>query len=158
MLPPESSFGNSVVRDIPSGQAPRLQAGMIVWQQAQAGIQVLLIERKSGRGWGIPKGGIDAGENSNEAARREAWEEAGAEGEADTEVIGQMRYTKRGRPQIVELYSMRIQLLASQWPEASHRRRAWFSIEDAITELGRFSGLDQALKNFKRSAPFTLAA
>jgi hypothetical protein len=46
------------------------------------------------------------------------------------------------------LYSVEAQGLASDWPEAQRRRRAWFSIEDAIRELDRFSGLQQVLEAF----------
>ena len=59
-----------------------------------------------------------------------------------------MRYIKRGRDQLVQLYSVEAQGLASDWPEAQRRRRAWFSIEDAIRELDRFSGLQQVLEAF----------
>ena len=75
----ESCHCPALLPDIPVGKGPRHQAGAIVWQRTPMGIQVLLVERSSGKGWGIPKGGIESGERSQDAALREAWEEAGVE-------------------------------------------------------------------------------
>ena len=59
----ESSACPALLPDVPVGKCPRHQAGAIVWQATSLGLQVLLVERSSGRGWGIPKGGIERGES-----------------------------------------------------------------------------------------------
>ena len=71
----ESCHCPAFLPDVPVGKGPRYQAGAIVWQRTPVGVQVLLVERSSGKGWGIPKGGIESGESSQVAALREAWEE-----------------------------------------------------------------------------------
>ena len=154
----ESSACPALLPDVPVGKCPRHQAGAIVWQATSLGLQVLLVERSSGRGWGIPKGGIERGESSTDAALREAWEEAGVEAKPRIQQVGQMRYIKRGRDQLVQLYSVEVQGLSSDWPEAQRRRRAWFSIEDAIREVGRFSGLQQVLEAFEPITDLKLVA
>ena len=110
------------------------------------GVQVLLVERSSGKGWGIPKGGIESGESSQVAALREAWEEAGVKPKSLIQDLGEMRYVKRNRDQVVQLHAVEAQRLFNEWPEALRRRRAWFSLEDAIREVHRSRVLSQPIE------------
>ena len=154
----ESCHCPALLHDIPVGKGPRHQAGAIVWQRTPMGIQVLLVERSSGKGWGIPKGGIESGESSQDAALREAWEEAGVEPKSLIQDLGEMRYVKRNRDQVVHLHAVEAQALLNEWPEASRRRRAWFSLEDAIREVHRFSGLEPALRSLEPATNLKLVA
>ncbi len=154
----ESCHCPALLPDIPVGKGPRHQAGAIVWQRTPTGIQVLLVERSSGKGWGIPKGGIESGESSQVAALREAWEEAGVEPKSLIQDLGEMRYVKRNRDQVVHLHAVEAQTLLKEWPEAFRRRRAWFSLEDAIREVDRFSGLEPALRSFEPATNLKLVA
>ena len=154
----ESCHCPALLPDIPVGKGPRHQAGAIVWQRTPMGIQVLLVERSSGKGWGIPKGGIESGERSQDAALREAWEEAGVEPKSLIQDLGEMRYVKRNRDQVVHLHAVEAQTLLNEWPEAFRRRRAWFSLEDAIREVDRFSGLEQALRSLEPATNLKLVA
>ena len=154
----ESCHCPALLPDIPVGKGPRHQAGAIVWQRTPMGIQVLLVERSSGKGWGIPKGGIESGERSQDAALREAWEEAGVEPKSLIQDLGEMRYVKRNRDQVVHLHAVEAQALLNEWPEASRRRRAWFSLEDAIREVHRFSGLEPALRSLEPATNLKLVA
>mgnify|MGYP005725753959 FL=1 len=47
--------------DVPVGKGPSHQSGAIVWQAGPMGLQILLVERSSVNGWGIPKGSIELG-------------------------------------------------------------------------------------------------
>ena len=154
----ESCHCPALLPDIPVGRGPRHQAGAIVWQRTPMGIQVLLVERSSGKGWGIPKGGIESGERSQDAALREAWEEAGVEPKSLIQDLGEMRYVKRNRDQVVHLHAVEAQALLNEWPEASQRRRAWFALEDAILEVDRFSGLERALRSLQPATNLKLVA
>ena len=154
----ESCHCPALLPDIPVGKGPRHQAGAIVWQRTPMGIQVLLVERSSGKGWGIPKGGIESGESSQVAALREAWEEAGVEPKSPIRDLGEMRYVKRNRDQVVHLHAVEAQALLNEWPEASRRRRAWFALEDAILEVDRFSGLERALRSLQPATNLKLVA
>ena len=154
----ESCHCPALLHDIPVGKGPRHQAGAIVWQRTPIGIQVLLVERSSGKGWGIPKGGIESGERSQDAALREAWEEAGVEPKSLIQDLGEMRYVKRNRDQVVHLHAVEAQALLIEWPEAFRRRRAWFSLEDAIREVHRFSGLEPALRSLEPATNLKLVA
>ena len=154
----ESCHCPGLLPDIPLGKGPRHQAGVIVWQRTPMGIQVLLVERSSGKGWGIPKGGIESGERSQDAALREAWEEAGVEPKSLIHDLGEMRYVKRNRDQVVHLHAVEAQALLNEWPEASRRRRAWFSLEDAIREVDLFSGLEPALRSLDPATNLKLVA
>ena len=154
----ESCHCPALLPDIPVGKGPRHQAGAIVWQRTPMGIQVLLVERSSGKGWGIPKGGIESGESSEVAALREAWEEAGVEPKSLIQDVGEMRYVKRNRDQVVHLHAVEAQALLNEWQEAFRRRRAWFSLEDAIREVHRFSGLEPALRSLEPATNLKLVA
>lgn len=154
----ESCHCPALLPDIPVGKGPRHQAGAIVWQRTPMGIQVLLVERSSGKGWGIPKGGIESGERSQDAALREAWEEAGVEPKSLIQDVGEMRYVKRNRDQVVHLHAVEAQALLNEWPEDFRRRRAWFSLEDAIREVHRFSGLEPALRSLEPATNLKLVA
>ena len=154
----ESCHCPALLPDIPVGKGPRHQAGAIVWQRTPMGIQVLLVERSSGEGWGIPKGGIESGESSQDAALREAWEEAGVEPKSLLRDLGEMRYVKRNRDQVVHFHAVEAQALLNEWPEAFRRRQAWFSLEDAIREVHRFSGLEPALRSLAPATNLKLVA
>ena len=154
----ESCHCPALLPDIPVGKGPRYQAGAIVWQRTPMGIQVLLVERSSGKGWGIPKGGIESGERSQDAALREAWEEAGVEPKSLIQGLGEIRYVKRNRDQVVHLHAVEAQGLLNEWPEAFQRRRAWFALEDAIREVDRFPGLGPALRSLEPAKNLKLVA
>ncbi len=58
----------------------REQAGVIPFRRKKDGIQVCLIRNKGRKKWKIPKGFVDPGETVEQAALKEAWEEAGLTG------------------------------------------------------------------------------
>ena len=55
----------------------REQAGVIAFRRKKSGIEICLIRNKGSRKWKIPKGFVDPGETPEQAALKEAWEEAG---------------------------------------------------------------------------------
>lgn len=97
---------------------------------------LLVTSRDTGR-WIIPKGWPIRGLKSNETALREAWEEAGVKNSrASDHPIGTYTYQKRrdnGFEVPVEtlVYSVAVNELTDDYPEAHQRTRKWVSAQDA---------------------------
>lgn len=75
------------------------------------------------------------------AAKLEAFEEAGVQGRIGTKAIGHYDYHKRlktgaERHCRVEIYPLRVFAMKRNWPEKSERTRAWFSVEEAAKKVG----------------------
>ena len=115
---------------------PRMQCAALCWRQVQGRIEVLLVtSRETGR-WVIPKGWPIEGLPETEGAAREAWEEAGVQGEIGAACLGVYSYDKvidrageapQAVPCVVAVYAMQVTELRKEFPEASERRIKWFS-------------------------------
>lgn len=101
--------------------------------------EYLLITSRDTARWIIPKGWPIRGLSSNETALREAWEEAGVKGrELTGEPVGRFTYNKRranGLEVPVEtlVYSVAVEELSEDFPEAHERQRKWVDAETAAT-------------------------
>lgn len=76
------------------------------------------------------------GRTDYNAAKIEAFEEAGAEGRIGTIAIGEFEYSKRlnngaSETCLVAVYPLNVATLARKWPEQNERERRWFSAEVA---------------------------
>lgn len=97
---------------------------------------LLITSRDTGR-WIIPKGWPIRGLKSSETALQEAWEEAGVRNSrASAAPVGRYAYAKRqdsGLEVPVEtlVYSVAVQDLANDFPEAHERTRKWVTAQDA---------------------------
>ena len=96
---------------------------------------LLVTSRQTGR-WVIPKGNPIRGLAPPQSAAREAYEEAGIEGEVGESALGAYRYRKGTRfllPRMarVTVYPLAVTRELDAWPEAHQRRRQWFSRADA---------------------------
>ena len=94
-------------------------------------LQVLMIRRRDGRKWGIPKGLVDPGDTHEETALNEAWEEAGLEGRLLGAAIGTYRYRKWGARLTVAVYVMEVVQQAPSWEESALRQRRWVPFAEA---------------------------
>lgn len=99
-------------------------------------IHVLLITTRGRGNWVIPKGWAEKGVAPHDLAAREAFEEAGLLGFAAAEAIGVYSYLKRlpdGRRAIceVEVFALRVEARAPDWPERGQRRKRWVSPDEA---------------------------
>lgn len=120
---------------------------------ASGDLRILLVtSRRTGR-WVAPKGHPMPGRRPHEAAAQEAYEEAGVEGEIASEPIGAFRYRKGWRYLLplraeVTLFPLRVTRELDAWPEASQRRRAWFSRAEAAAAV-RERRLKQLIRAFQ---------
>ena len=72
------------------------QSGVIPLRCKGKKTEVLLVTSRGGKRWIIPKGIIEPGLSAGESALREAWEEAGAQGDLRSGAAGSYRYRKWG--------------------------------------------------------------
>jgi 8-oxo-dGTP pyrophosphatase MutT (NUDIX family) len=102
--------------------------------------EVLLITSRETKRWVIPKGWPMKGLKDFNAAKVEAYEEAGVRGHVTRKALGKFRYNKilksgEARPTVVTVYLLRVQTMLSRWPEKSERSRKWFSVEEAAQRV-----------------------
>jgi 8-oxo-dGTP pyrophosphatase MutT (NUDIX family) len=97
--------------------------------------RVCLVTSRTGRRWVIPKGKIDPGHTAAEAARIEAWEEAGLLGTLGRVPVGGYEYEKYGRAHRVSVFVMRVSEAKDEWPECRERQREWLSVDEAAERI-----------------------
>jgi 8-oxo-dGTP pyrophosphatase MutT (NUDIX family) len=116
------------------------QIAALCWRKHRDRIEVLLITSRDTGRWVLPKGWPMEGRDGPAAAAREAWEEAGVEGEIAPLLLGLFGYdkvitAKLTHPCIVSVYALRVARLARHFPERKERRRKWFSAEKAARKV-----------------------
>ncbi|KAK5131490.1 hypothetical protein LTR08_000884 [Meristemomyces frigidus] len=154
--PPERSMTARVGRDNqrygPTGE--RLVAGVVPLSPDRT--QVLLIQSSARKGWVLPKGGWETDEpTQQEAACREAWEEAGIVCTIETD-LGEIK-EQRSEAQIKKngahapracyrFYEVRVTEERACWPESHKRDRLWMSYAAAKACLQSRPELLEALE------------
>lgn len=123
-----------------SKQDVRLQTGTLCYRIVKDHPEILLITSRDTGRWVVPKGWPMQGKSLPEAARIEAWEEAGAEGKVFDHVLGMYGYQKRQNGDeplhcIVTLFPMKVKRLIDDFPEAGQRKRKWFSPRKAAERV-----------------------
>jgi ADP-ribose pyrophosphatase YjhB (NUDIX family) len=113
----------------------RDQAGVIPFRRKKSAIEICLIRNKGSRKWKIPKGFVDNGETAEEAALKEAWEEAGLTGKLVGSTIGAYQYKKWGVTLTVAMYLMEVSGQEDKWDESRFRERAWSPVVEAFENL-----------------------
>ena len=112
------------------------QAGVLAYTDDRR--MVLVTSRRTGR-WVFPKGSIDPGMTAPEAARQEAFEEAGLLGQPEVVPLGAYQIPKIRPPLIwtieVELFPMRIDRTLDTWLEIDQRQRRFVTLEEAADLL-----------------------
>jgi 8-oxo-dGTP pyrophosphatase MutT (NUDIX family) len=127
---------------------PRRQSGVIPYRLGTGGLEVLLVTRRSGKDWIIPKGQIEPDMTEQDSAAKEAMEEAGVTGRAFEERAGLFQYLK-GRAMLeVVVYDLEVLTELEKWPEQSDRERRWATPEQAA-ELVKNQGLSDLLRGLR---------
>jgi 8-oxo-dGTP pyrophosphatase MutT (NUDIX family) len=113
-------------------------AGGVVHRRIGDVVEVLLVHRRSPRLWALPKGTPDAGETTEETARRETREETGIEVEIEAP-LRSIRYVfVRGRTRFhktVHFFLMRPIGGAVEEHDAEFDEAAWVVAEEALALL-----------------------
>ncbi|KAL8785383.1 MAG: hypothetical protein Q9213_003389 [Squamulea squamosa] len=131
-------------------QGERLVAGVVPLSNDKS--KVLLIESTRRGGWVLPKGGWETDEGTaQEAACREAWEEAGIVCTVlkDLGTVPDMRapgeLTPKAPKAAYQFYEVRVDSEAPKWPESDKRGRQWMSYPQAKQALAARPELLEAL-------------
>ncbi|HPE26237.1 NUDIX hydrolase [Albidovulum sp.] len=124
---------------------------------AKGRTEVLLITSRDTGRWVIPKGWPMKGKSGAECALREAYEEAGVEGDPDSRCIGLYAYDKglKGgavQPCVVAVYPVRVRRLKDDFPEKGQRVRKWFSPRKAASRVAE-PELSELLSQFDPDGP-----
>ncbi len=116
------------------GIEPALQAGAIPYTMVRGTPVFLLITSRGTGRWIFPKGSPIKGYELWQVAAREAFEEAGIEGEVETVPIGRYRGFKgslRTAPIEVRMFPLRVVRQLDDWPEKESRHRHWVILAEA---------------------------
>jgi ADP-ribose pyrophosphatase YjhB (NUDIX family) len=113
------------------------QAAAIPFRILEDGRLEILLIRRSNKPWGIPKGRVDLGRTLRDTALNEAAEEAGLHGELLAEPLGEFLYRKQWADMLVSVYALRVTQMDEHFLEEYCRERSWFSIEQALSLIGR---------------------
>lgn len=126
------------------------QAGAICLRKinVRKKVELLLIGSLRNGRWGIPKGHIEPGETSWDAAEREAFEEAGIKGTAMERVIGSFVYAKDRSPvrYQVAVHLVHVRAIVRDFPEKDRRKMKWVPIDVASQEVAQIP-LGQIIRN-----------
>lgn len=128
----------------------RLVAGMVPLSGDHT--RVLMIQSAGPGGWVLPKGGWETDEDSaQQAALREAWEEAGVvcTVQQNLGLIPDMRpstlLTANAPKASYHFYEAIVDRVEEQWPEMYKRTRRWATYAEAATALASRPELLEAL-------------
>lgn len=125
------------IRRLLGGLPPRLQVAALPWRiSAQGEYEILLVTSRGTGRWVLPKGWPEKGELLDEAAAREAAEEAGIAGKMAREEFGRFYYDKTLPSGLnwhceVIVFALQVEEVADKWPERKRRTRRWFSPQEA---------------------------
>lgn len=139
MSKPLRSVWDSVLRPM-LWRPKKLQMAALCHRGEGREKEYLLITSRDTARWIIPKGWPIRGLKSSETALREAWEEAGVTNSPVTpNPIGSYTYQKKRAngfevPVETLVYSVKVNDLAEDFPEANERKRKWVSA-DVAAEL-----------------------
>jgi 8-oxo-dGTP pyrophosphatase MutT (NUDIX family) len=128
-----------------------LQAGAICHRRSKQGhVEVLLVASLRNGRWGLPKGHVNAGETTSDAALREAFEEAGIRGTATPRAFGNFIYYKQDNPKryCVSVHLVAVSEVLEEYPERHIRKCKWVSLATAAREASR-SDLRIILEDFR---------
>ena len=126
------------------------QSAVIPFQIKNKKIKILLITSLKSRTWIFPKGIIEDQLSAQQSAGKEAYEEAGIEGQVLDLLLGEYTYNKWGGTCHVKVFSLHVTKIFDEWPEAGLRSRQWIPLKDAI-DIVEKSELQMLLKKFEKN-------
>lgn len=123
------------------------QSAVIPYRRGPNGLEVLLVTSHKGKRWVLPKGVVEPDLTPAVSAEKEAMEEAGVRGVIGAEPLGTYQYRKWGGTCTVQVFAMEVEEEEADWAEASARKRAWLSFDDARRRVDE-AGLKQIFDRF----------
>ncbi len=133
---------------------PKKQIGALPWRKKKGLVQILLVTSRETKRWVIPKGWPMDNRADYNAARREAFEEAGVKGHIHRTPFGKFDYIKTHAdgdfPCRVIVYALEVTEQLKSWPEKRERQREWFDGQVA-SELVAESQLKALILAFARA-------
>ncbi len=123
-----------------TAEQPAKQIAALPMRKRRGKVEVLLITSRETKRWVIPKGWPMDGLTDYDAARQEAFEEAGVQGHIGKKSIGYFDYVKRLKNGTekqcrVEVYALKVFNMKRRWPEKLERTREWYSVEEAAERV-----------------------
>lgn len=131
---------------------PAARCAALPYRVREGAVEVLLVTRRSGRGWIIPKGKVDRRLGPSESARQEAREEAGVDGEISATPFEEYRHGGDDEP-LVHVFLLRVTEELATWTDAKKRERIWLPIHTAAHRVE-----DRGLTRVLTAAATRLAA
>ena len=131
----------TLVDDANDPEPPITAAGGVVYRWTASGQLEVLLIKKQGGFWTLPKGRVKVGEDDHQAVLREIAEETGLTGQVEA-MIQQVIYTiqKAGRPRRKTVaYYLFCAKAGKPRPDARERiiHVRWFSIDVALQRIRR---------------------
>jgi 8-oxo-dGTP pyrophosphatase MutT (NUDIX family) len=127
------------------------QACAVPFRWGPEGLEFCLITTSQGN-WSFPKGTVDAGETYQEAALKEAFEEAGLHGRLIGEPLGSYRLSKYGKTFDVIATLMQVTQCDANWQEEQIRQRRWTTAQKTaqlLTQKPLKGVFDEALRRLQ---------
>jgi len=120
---------------------PKVQVAALCLRTGESGPEVMMVKSLERGIWILPKGWPMKGKTLSEAARIEAWEEAGVRGPISTRALAQVQTLKRkskGLPVQCETHVFRLDVTQTEdiYPEATKRTRKWMTLAEAARKAG----------------------
>ncbi len=109
-------------------------AGGVVVRDGDDGTEVCLVHRPRYDDWTLPKGKLDPGESSEQAALREVEEETGLVCSLEIELASTRYSDRKGRAKIVRYWRMEVDEDPGFEPNDEVDELLWVGVEEA-TEL-----------------------
>lgn len=112
------------------------QSSVIPYRVHNGKLEILVISSSKKKHLVVPKGIKDPGLTPQQSAAKEAWEEAGVEGEVAADALGEYSYEKWGATCTVSVYPMKVTRTVpeDEWKER-HRGRTWMPPDEAADRL-----------------------
>ncbi|MEZ5786462.1 MAG: NUDIX hydrolase [Xanthobacteraceae bacterium] len=136
----------------------RLQYAAVPYRRRDDGeIEVMLVTSRETKRWVVPKGWPIRGAKPHASAAREALEEAGVLGHADSDAIGAYHYDKRLKNGTqarckVEVFPLEVKSQRKRWPEKGERKARWFTVPKAVQAVQE-PGLRRLLRKLDGLVP-----
>lgn len=135
------------------------KSAIIPYRSINGGLEILLITRSSGEGWGIPKGKIEAPLAPHTSATKEAFEEAGVLGYTHAISFGNYPDDAKSGPLPIPtfLLEVEIELAKKAWPERKKRVRLWVAADECdryVTDKGLLSVIEKGVRCLRSDAEY----